>query len=283
MITLTECPRDAMQGIATPIATEEKIQFMQALLRVGFPILDFGSFVSPKAVPQMADTAQVLQAVLPQKGNTALLAIVANLRGAQEALQQDGVDILGYPFSISETFQKRNTGADIETSLARVEAICNAASRQHRQVRIYLSMAFGNPYGEPWHPDLAASWAERLYQLFDLRHLALSDTVGSSTGATIKSLFTTVQQALPQVTFWAHLHTAPGAEREKIEAAYEAGCRHFDGALKGYGGCPMADDHLTGNMPTELLHQFAQEKGEATHLASDALKEALALAPRIMG
>lgn len=254
-----ECPRDAMQGIHEFIPTEKKADYINQLLKVGFDTVDFGSFVSPKAIPQLKDTAEVLSKLDLSSTSTKLLAIVANKRGAEDACQFEEISYLGYPFSISEQFQQRNTNADIETSLGRVEDMATLADKHNKKLVIYISMAFGNPYDEPWHPDIAAMWSERLHKEFGIEILALSDTIGSSNKENISYLFNTLIPEFPQVEFGAHLHTTPDSWREKVDAAYKSGCRRFDGAIKGFGGCPMAKDDLTGNMPTENIIKYLEE------------------------
>jgi hydroxymethylglutaryl-CoA lyase len=258
-IKIIDCPRDAMQGIKTFIPTDQKVNFINAILKVGFPVIDFGSFVSPKAIPQMADAADVLNRLDLDNTNSKLLAIVANERGANDAASFAEISFLGYPFSVSEEFQKRNTNSTIEESLHRVESIQEIAFRHGKELVVYLSMGFGNPYGEPWSPEIVIQWSERLSQM-GIGILALSDTIGSANPESISQLFSHLIPALPEVEFGAHLHTLPNEWRPKIDAAYAAGCRRFDGAIKGFGGCPMATDSLTGNMPTEKLLSFATER-----------------------
>lgn len=252
-IRIIECPRDAMQGIEEFIPTAQKAAYINQLLKVGFDTLDFGSFVSPQAIPQMKDTAEVLK--LLDLGNTAtsLLAIIANARGAADACSYDEITYLGYPFSISETFQKRNTNATIDQSLQRVEEIQSLCVRHGKTLVVYLSMAFGNPYGDPWSPELAAHWARRLSEEQGIRIIALADTVGVSNEQNIRDLFKTMIPAFPRVEIGAHLHTTAESAAGKIIAAWESGCRRFDAAIKGYGGCPMAEDKLVGNLATEML------------------------------
>lgn len=260
-VKLIECPRDAMQGITSRfIPTKAKVQYLNSLLAVGFDTLDFGSFVSPKAIPQMRDTAQVLEQLDLSNTNTKLLAIVANLRGAFEASQFKEIDYLGYPFSISEIFQMRNTGKTIAESQIILQEILNIAAKNNKQVVAYLSMGFGNPYGDPWNVDIVADYTRKLLDM-GVTILSLSDTVGSSTPETIAYLFSSLIPQYPQIDFGAHLHTTPTRWFEKVDAAYKAGCLRFDGAIKGYGGCPMAKDELTGNMPMEkLISYFNQQK-----------------------
>ncbi len=255
MIELVECPRDAMQGIKTWIPTEKKVLYLQALLNCGFHTLDFGSFVSPKAIPQMQDTAEVLAELDLDKTKTKLLAIVANLRGAQAAAEHPPIDFLGYPFSISENFQMRNTHKTIDQSVDVLKDILEVAEKSNKQVVTYLSMGFGNPYGDPWNVDIVAEWVERLSAL-GVSILSLSDTVGSSTPEIIDYLYSDLIPRYPGMQFGAHLHTRPDQWHEKVDAAYKAGCRRFDGAIQGFGGCPMAKDELTGNMPTEKMLSY---------------------------
>ena len=244
-----------MQGIKQFIPTEEKAQYLQSLLRCGFDTLDFGSFVSPKAIPQMADTAQVLDRLDLSATATKLLAIVANLRGAQDAVQFDQIAYLGYPFSISEIFQMRNTHKTIEESVVVLSDILETATKHNKEVVTYLSMGFGNPYGDPWDVDIVGAWTEKLAAM-GVRIISLSDTVGSSDAQTIDYLFSELIPAYPQIEFGAHLHTTPNQWFEKVNAGYKAGCRRFDGAIQGFGGCPMAKDELTGNMPTEKMLSY---------------------------
>ena len=275
MIELVECPRDAMQGIKEFIPTEKKIEYLNQLLKVGFDTLDFGSFVSPKAIPQMRDTAQVLAGLDLDSTDTDLLAIVANRRGANDAAQHAPIRYLGYPFSISETFQLRNTNATIKESLERVQQIFDICQRHDKEMVAYISMGFGNPYGDEWNHNIVQHWAGILSEM-GIRILALSDTIGIGTPESIHYLFSHLIEPFPHVTFGAHLHTQPHNWQEKIEAAYSAGCRRFDGALKGYGGCPMAKDDLTGNMPTEMVIQHFKDSGELT-LDHGALGQAMAM------
>jgi len=261
-LKLIECPRDAMQGLHDFIPTDVKIEYINGLLDCGFDTIDFGSFVSPKAIPQMRDTAEVLNGL--QASNSKLLAIIANERGANDAASFDRIDYLGYPFSVSEEFQKRNTNATIEESFSRVEGIREIAFKADKELVLYLSMGFGNPYGEEWHPDIVAKWSEKLNRELDVNILALSDTIGIADPDSVISLFTTLIHELPNVEFGAHLHTLPENAKNLIEAAYNAGCRRFDGAIKGFGGCPMAKDDLTGNMPTEAMLEWFDENGVET-------------------
>tara|TARA_B100000886_G_scaffold196781_1_gene135632 strand:- start:417 stop:1256 length:840 start_codon:yes stop_codon:yes gene_type:complete len=254
---IIECPRDAMQGIKVFIPTAKKVAYINSLLKVGFDTLDFGSFVSPKTIPQMRDTANVLSQL--DDSNTLLLAIVANQRGADEACSFDRIDYLGYPFSVSEKFQKRNTNKSIYQSLSLIEQLQNSCEKHHKSLVVYISMAFGNPHGEYWHEDIVAKWSEKLSNL-DVKTIALSDTIGVSNPDNIRLLFSLLSDEYPQIEWGAHLHTHLESWREKVEAAYNSGCRRFDGAIKGFGGCPLAKDDLVGNIPTEKLLSFSQEK-----------------------
>ncbi|NJB84141.1 hydroxymethylglutaryl-CoA lyase [Wenyingzhuangia aestuarii] len=259
-VKIVECPRDAMQGIKEFIPTDLKAKYINAILQCGFDTVDFGSFVSPKAIPQMVDTAKVLSKLDLSATQSKLLAIVANARGAEDACQFDEITYLGYPFSISEIFQVRNTNKTIAQSFGELQKIIEIASKHNKQVVTYLSMGFGNPYGDPWNVDIVGEWVEKLYGI-GVQILSLSDTVGSSTPESIRYLFSQLIPSYPKVEFGAHLHTTPHQWHEKIDAAYKSGCLRFDGAIKGYGGCPMATDALTGNMPTEkMLSYFTQHQ-----------------------
>lgn len=255
-LKIIECPRDAMQGLHDFIPTESKIAYINQLLKAGFDTIDFGSFVSPKAIPQLRDTAEVLRGLDLTKTESKLLAIVANARGAEEAMNFDEIDYLGFPFSISETFQQRNTNSSISESFLRVEEIQNLCIKNKKKLVVYISMAFGNPYGDAWNIEVAAKWSRELNEKLGIDILALSDTIGVSNPTNITELFTGLIKELPKVEFGAHLHSTPTTVTEKIEAAYNSGCKRFDGAIKGFGGCPMADDKLTGNMPTEELLKY---------------------------
>jgi hydroxymethylglutaryl-CoA lyase len=273
-VTWVECPRDAMQGLHTFIPTETKIAYLNTLLQVGFHTLDFGSFVSPTAIPQLRDTAEVLKGLNRSLSNTRLLAIVANLRGAQEACSHEAIHDIGYPFSISETFQQRNTHASLTESLVRVGQIQELCRASGKQLVVYLSMAFGNPYEEPWSPALAMEWGKRLADM-GIGILALSDTIGVATTDTISELFGTLIPAVPEVEWGAHLHSTPDSALLKLAAAWEAGCRRFDTAIHGFGGCPMAKDDLTGNMATEILHGYLQEQHGLSPLHQEPWQRAL--------
>ena len=259
-VKIIECPRDAMQGIKSFIPTSKKVQYIQSLLRVGFDTIDFGSFVSPKAIPQMVDTAEVLSLLDLSKTSSKLLAIIANSRGALEAASYKEIDFLGFPFSISENFQMRNTHKTINQSIDTLKEVLSIAETHDKRVVVYLSMAFGNPYGDPWDVDIVGEWTNRLNRM-GVEIISLSDTVGSSTPQTISYLFKNLISAYKHIEFGAHLHTNPLHWHSKVEAAYKAGCIRFDGAVQGFGGCPMANDQLTGKMPTEkLLSYFTTQK-----------------------
>ena len=259
-LKIIECPRDAMQGIKDFIPTEQKVQYIQSLLRVGFDTIDFGSFVSPKAIPQMIDTAEVLGQLDLSNTTSKLLAIIANTRGAVDACKHSQIDYLGYPFSISENFQMRNTHKTIAQSVVTLSEILELANAHDKEVVVYISMGFGNPYGDPWNVDIVGEWTEKLSQM-GVHILSLSDTIGSSNPESIDYLFSNLIPKYPEIEFGAHLHTTPTTWFEKVDAAYNAGCMRFDGAIQGFGGCPMAKDELTGNMPTEkLLSFFTKQK-----------------------
>ena len=261
-IKIIECPRDAMQGIKDFIPTAHKAKYIQSLLGCGFDTIDFGSFVSPKAIPQMVDTAEVLSKLDLRKTKSKLLAIVANVRGAQDAVKHDEINYLGFPFSISENFQMRNTHKTIAESVATLQEIFNIADASNKEVVTYISMGFGNPYGDPWNVEIVGEWTEKLAGM-GAKILSLSDTVGSSDPETIDYLFSNLIPKYPNIEFGAHLHTTPTKWHEKVHAAYKAGCMRFDGAVQGFGGCPMAKDELTGNMPTEkMLSYFTAEKAD---------------------
>ncbi|GAA3961289.1 hydroxymethylglutaryl-CoA lyase [Hymenobacter antarcticus] len=277
---LIECPRDAMQGLPDFIPTATKTAYLNELLQVGFDTLDFGSFVSPKAIPQLRDTAEVLAGLDLSRTSTKLLAIVANLRGAETAAQHPEISYLGFPLSVSETFQRRNTNQTTAEALADVAAMHELCERSGKTLVAYLSMGFGNPYGDAWSPEIVTEFTRQLSGL-GVRIVALSDTIGASTAATIAPLFSALIPAFPGIKFGAHLHTTPTTWREKVSAAYEAGCRRFDGAIGGIGGCPMAADELTGNMATENLLYFLKEKGVESGLDLAAFGRARALAASV--
>ncbi len=279
-LKLTECPRDAMQGLHDFIPTEAKAEYINLLLEVGFDTIDFGSFVSPKAIPQLRDTADVLNRLVLNNTRSKLLAIVANTRGAEDACEFEEINYLGFPFSISETFQQRNTNSSIEESLVRVEEIQDLCARNKKELLVYISMAFGNPYGDVWNGDIAAEWTQKLYQR-GIRKFAMSDTIGSSTPESINDLFYKVLPGFPDAEIGAHLHSTPLTSMEKIEAAYKSGCRRFDSAIHGFGGCPMAKDDLTGNLATESIVEFISDHKLSHHLNQDKLKESYQMAWQI--
>jgi len=258
-IKIVECPRDAMQGIKAFIPTEKKVQYIQSLLRVGFDTIDFGSFVSPKAIPQMVDSSEVLSKLDLSKTESKLLAIIANTRGAKDACQHSEIDYLGFPFSISENFQMRNTHKTIAQSVVTLSEILELATRHNKEVVVYISMGFGNPYGDPWNVEVVGEWTEKLSKM-GVNILSLSDTIGSSDPETIDYLFSNLIPKYPKIEFGAHLHTTPSTWFEKVDAAFNAGCMRFDGAIQGFGGCPMAKDELTGNMPTEKVLSYFTSK-----------------------
>jgi hydroxymethylglutaryl-CoA lyase len=272
-IKIIECPRDAMQGIKPFIPTARKAAYIQSLLRVGFDSIDFGSFVSPKAIPQMQDTAEVLAKLDLSQTTSKLLAIIANTQGAQMASEHEPIQYLGFPFSISENFQMRNTHKTIAESLITLQEILEIADKNNKGVVAYLSMGFGNPYGDPWNVEIVGEWTEKL-SVMGIKILSLSDTVGSSTPDVIRYLFSNLIPKYPQIEFGAHLHTLPDKWFEKIDAAYQSGCRRFDGAIQGFGGCPMAKDDLTGNMPTEKLLSYFTTQKENTNTSPMSFESA---------
>lgn len=254
-IKLIECPRDAIQGISNFICTKEKVEYYQSLLKVGFDTLDCGSFVSPKVIPQMADTSKVISALDLSKTKTKLLTIIANERGALEAVKHDNISYLGYPFSVSENFQMRNTRKTISESIQLLKRICEIAKTHNKQVVVYLSMGFGNPYGDPWSTEIIENWTEQIIAL-GVNIISISDTVGTAQLDAISNLYSTLIPRYPHVEFGAHFHTNPILWYEKVNEAYLAGCKRFDGTIKGWGGCPMAQDALVGNMPMEKLISY---------------------------
>lgn len=281
-IKIIECPRDAMQGIKPFIPTELKVNYIQALLRVGFDTIDFGSFVSPKAIPQMQDTAEVLAQLDLSQTTSKLLAIIANTQGAQMASSHKEIQYLGFPFSISENFQMRNTHKTIAESLVTLQEILDIANTADKEVVAYLSMGFGNPYGDPWNVEIVGEWTEKLATM-GIKILSLSDTIGSSTPEVINYLFSNLIPKYPEIEFGAHLHTTPDKWHEKINAAYKAGCRRFDGAIQGFGGCPMAKDDLIGNMPTEKLLSYFTAQKENTNTSPMSFESAYNEASKLFG
>ena len=276
MITpkIIECPRDAMQGIKPFIPSAEKVNYLQFLLQVGFHSLDFGSFVSPRAVPQMRDTADVLDQLDLSNTKTKLLAIVANLRGAETALNFEQIEYIGFPFSISENFQMRNTHKTISESLYSLEQIKELTDKSNKTLVVYLSMGFGNPYGDPWSVDVVSQWVKRLAKM-EIQIISLSDTVGQAVLEDITYLYSTLIPTFPAIEFGAHFHTHPNRGYEKLKAAFDAGCRRFDGAIHGFGGCPVASDALVGNMPTEKVITFLNERGIDTGLCMTSFESAM--------
>ena len=270
---LIECPRDAMQGIKQLIPTDLKADYINSLLHIGFDTIDFGSFVSPKAIPQMHDTANVLKKLTLSPTSSKLLAIIANSRGAQDACAFDEISYLGFPFSISETFQQRNTNSSIEESLLRVEEIQNLCIKHKKELVVYISMAFGNPYGDVWNSDIVINWTKKLSDL-GIKIIALSDTVGVSNKENISYLFSNIIPEFKGVEIGAHLHSTKEKAQEKIDAAYKSGCKRFDVAIHGFGGCPMANDELTGNLATEDLELYFDVNKIPLHLNTDLLQKA---------
>ncbi len=280
MIKLIECPRDAMQGLHDFVSTQTKADYINILLQVGFDTIDFGSFVSPKAIPQLKDTAEVLAKLDLSSSQSKLLAIVANVRGVQDAVQHEQITYLGFPFSISETFQRRNTNSDISQSLKTVEEMMNLCNQHHKQAVVYLSMGFGNPYGDEWSNELVEHWTEELINR-GVQIISLSDTIGVSDPEKITYIFPHLVNRFPEVEFGVHLHSTPSTWKEKIEAAYQTGCKRFDTALKGYGGCPMAADDLTGNIATENVIAYLNAQGENLNLNMDKWQEAVEFSTNI--
>ncbi len=278
---IIECPRDAMQGMTQFIPTAQKVEYINSLLKVGFHTIDMGSFVSPKAIPQLADTTEVLKNIDLSNTLSKLLVIVANERGANEAVSHEKVTYLGFPFSISETFQKRNINSSIKDSLVRLENIQNLCVKNNKKLVTYFSMAFGNPYGDEWSAYIVAHWSEKLLNDFGIDILSLSDTIGSSNKASIDWIFNKLIKEFPSVEFGAHLHTNPQSWEEKVSSAVASGCKRFDGALLGKGGCPMAKDDLTGNMPTENIITYLKNTGFNLSLNYKALSESVVLAKKI--
>jgi hydroxymethylglutaryl-CoA lyase len=279
-LKIIECPRDAMQGLHNFVPTEQKVEYINALLKVGFDTLDFGSFVSPKAIPQMQDTAEVLSKLDLSNTKSKLLAIIANTRGAADAAQFEEIQYLGFPFSISETFQQRNTNSSIQESLLRVSEIQEICLQKNKKLVVYISMGFGNPYGEEWSIEVVEKWTKQLADM-GIGILAFSDTIGVSNAENIDYLFRNLAPLFPNVEFGAHLHSTPDARIEKINAAYQAGCRRIDSAIYGFGGCPMASDDLTGNIATESLLAYLDEHNIDSGINKTALVNAMQLANKI--
>ncbi|MBS1759699.1 MAG: hydroxymethylglutaryl-CoA lyase [Bacteroidetes bacterium] len=279
-IKFIECPRDAMQGWKHPIATEKKIAYINSLLAVGFDTIDFGSFVSPKTIPQMADTAAVLKGLQLATSKSKLLAIIANQRGAEAACAFDEINYLGYPFSVSETFQYRNTNTSITESINRVEEIQNLCIKTGKQMVVYISMAFGNPYGDVYDEDIVFEWVNKLVGM-DIRIVSLADTVGLATPQQVYEMTSYLIDSLPETEIGVHLHSTPANWQEKLKAAVRAGCKRFDGAIKGIGGCPMAEDELVGNMNTEWMIDYFEKNNIITNLNKEALAKSILLADEI--
>lgn len=279
-LTLVECPRDAMQGWPHFIPTNQKIDYINTLLKVGFDTLDFGSFVSPKAIPQMADTKEVLSKIDLSDSQTKLLAIVANTRGAEEAVIYDSITYLGFPFSISASFQQRNTNSTMEESVQRVEAIQELCIKNNKELVLYLSMGFGNPYGDPYNADILLHWADEMAKK-EIKILSLADTVGLATADQVSFALKTLIPQYPDITIGVHLHSTVNSWQAKLDAALEAGCTRFDGALKGIGGCPMAQDELVGNMDTALMIPYLLRKKRLQSINEDALQKSLRIADQI--
>jgi hydroxymethylglutaryl-CoA lyase len=278
---IIECPRDAMQGLHDFIETDKKVAYINQLLQVGFDTLDMGSFVSPAAIPQMRDTASVIKQLDLSNSETKLLTIVGNERGARDAAEFDEISYLGFPFSISDTFQKRNINSTIQDSFHRAEEILNCCVIKNKELVVYVSMAFGNPYNDPWDADIVLEWTHKLHNELGIDIISLSDTIGVAEPKTIDYLFKSLIPELPNVEFGAHLHTTPQSWEEKVAAAVNAGCERFDGALKGFGGCPMAKDDLTGNMPTENIVSYLNRKKIDIDINEDALLKSLEMTTQI--
>ncbi len=280
-IELIECPRDAMQGWSYFIPTQQKIDYINTLLQVGFDVLDFGSFVSPKAIPQMADTKEVLANLNLSNTATKLLAIIANVRGAEEAVQYDAINYLGFPFSISPTFQQRNTNSSMEESIERIDAIQELCIKHHKTLIVYLSMGFGNPYGDAYDDSILLKWADEMVRR-GIQIISLADTVGMATPAQISFALNTLIPKYPAVNFGVHLHSSAGNRKAKLEAAINANCYRIDGALKGFGGCPMAQDDLVGNMDMEwVLNYLHQQNIPHCKINQEALEKALIMTTEI--
>jgi len=279
---LIECPRDAMQGWSSIIPTRQKIAYINSLLRVGFDTIDFGSFVSAKAIPQMADTKEVIAGLHLSASRSKLLAIIANLRGAEEAAVFEQISYLGFPFSVSETFQQRNTNSSIDESLKRVEGIQDLCVKTGKKLVIYISMGFGNPYGDLYSEEIVFEWVHRMVGM-DIDIISLADTVGIATPEQVYDMTSYLVESLPGIEIGVHLHATPLNREMKLEAALRAGCKRFDGALKGIGGCPMADDELVGNMSTEVMISYFEEKGISPDLDKTALAESLLMAGQLFG
>ena len=279
-IKLVECPRDAMQGWTNRIPTEKKIEYLNQLLKVGFDTLDFGSFVSPKAIPQMADTVLVYEGLDLDHTNTKLLAIIANVRGAESAVSFEKIKYLGFPFSISETFQQRNTNSSISEAFKTVDTIQDICQKSDKQLVVYFSMGFGNPYGDPYNIEIVAEWAEKMSEL-GIKIISLSDTVGVADSQTIKKVFSGLISQYPTIEFGAHFHASNDTWQMKIQSAFEAGCLRFDGAIGGFGGCPMAEDELVGNINTQNMIQHFENQGINLNLKKVEFEESIKISKNI--
>ncbi len=279
-VKIIECPRDAMQGLHDFIPTDTKVAYLNQLLKSGFDTIDFGSLVSPKAIPQMADTKKVVDRLEWDADSPYLLAIVGNVRGANDAASFEQVRYMGFPFSISETFQQRNLNSSISDSVERVRSIQDICVKSSKELVVYVSMGFGNPYGDPWSAEVAEEWVEKLVDM-DIRIISLADTIGVADPESISYLFGHLIPKFPDVEFGAHLHTTPDTWLEKIDAAWKNGCRRFDGAIKGFGGCPMAKDDLTGNMATENIVQYFRHEKVETGLQPEAFRESVRMALKV--
>ena len=281
-VKLIECPRDAMQGIHEYIPFELKVKYINLLLKCGFDTIDFGSFVSPKAIPQLKDTVEVLDKLDVISNGTKLLAIIANVRGAEEAAKFDKITYLGYPFSLSETFQQRNTNRSISVAYEDLKEMQNICVKNNKELVVYFSMGFGNPYGDPWNAEIVSEWLEKLTKV-DIKIFSLADTVGTANHDDIASVFKTVMQTYPHLEIGAHFHARPEERNAKISAAWDASCRRFDMAMLGFGGCPMAEDELVGNISTEFMLGFLRDKNISTGINEDALVESKIVATEIFG
>lgn len=281
-IKITECPRDAMQGIHDFIPTDIKAEYINLLLQVGFDTIDFGSFVSPKAIPQLQDTAEVLKKLDLSNTRSKLLAIIANYRGAEDAAKHEEITYLGYPFSISETFQLRNTNSTIEQAFETVQRIKELSHKNGKQLLVYLSMGFGNPYGDEWNTGIIEHWAEKM-TAEGIKNVALADTIGIADAEQISGIYPNLCRLFTNTEFGIHLHSTPDTWQPKIAAAYQSGCKRFDTAIKGYGGCPMAKDDLTGNIATENLIGYLKIQNEPTGLNMDKFQEAMEFSEKVFG
>ena len=281
-IKIIECPRDAMQSIKTFIPTDIKLSYLQKLVNVGFDVIDIGSFVSHKAIPQLADSATVIESIDLSNSNSELLVIVANKQGAINACNYDKISFIGYPFSISENFQIRNTNKSIKDSEKELAEILEIADRANKKVVVYLSMCFGNPYGDPWNVEIVNHWISKLIDM-NVKIISLSDTIGTSNKESIKTIFSSVIKNHPKIEFGAHLHSDQNTCHEKIKSALEAGCSRFDGVIKGFGGCPMASNELVGNIPTEDILSILNSKNISTNINSELFDKCYNYSVEIFG